>query len=1084
MKLLTLLLLSAVGLTTGCQALSNNNITVKEVRCEYLNNPLGIDVTNPRLSWILESDQRGQKQTAYQILVASSIDNLNANTADLWDSGKVDSDQSIQVVYAGKKLNSQDDCYWKVRVWDKDGKVSAWSEPARWSIGLLNSSDWKGKWIGWDEAIQLNDKDIKKAHWIWFPEGDPIKGIHPCNRYFRRKVTLPQDRKITKATIVMAADNRGILYINDKKAGNSNNPSQAIELDITERLHPGENTIAIQVTNQPPTNSPAGLIAVLRVDFAEGAPLVVTTDQQWRAFNKNIENWQNPQLDDSNWSPVKVLGAYGITPWGKFTVNRSEHYQLPARMLRREFNLDKKIKRAMMYICGLGYYELELNGKKVGDHVLDPELTHYSKRSLYVTYDVTDQLNQGDNAIGVILGNSRYFAPRSAVPFETVDYGFPKLLLQMCVEYEDGSVAQIVSDDTWKLTTDGPIRANNDYDGEIYDARMEFKGWSKPGFDDTGWQQPQLVSAPGGAITPQMAQPIRVTKTLKPIALTQPRPGVYVYDMGQNMVGWVKLKVRGLRGTTVKLRFAEVLDDEGLLYLDNIRSCKVTDLYTLKGEGLEVYQPRFTYHGFRYVELTGFPGKPDLSTIEGQVVHSDLPRVGEFSCSNPLLNRLYKNILWGVRGNLRSIPTDCPQRDERHGWLGDIANESKGESYDFNVARFYYKWLNDIQDSQNEKGVIPDVAPPYWMMHSGNVTWPAAYLIIQDWFRTQYADTKLIEMHYPSMKKWITYLTQYLENDLMPRDRYGDWCVPPESPKLIHSQDPNRKTAPEVLGTTYFYLHLRQMARYAKILNKLDDAKHYSQMADRIKKAFNEQLFNPATGLYSNGTQTSSVLPLAFDMVPDQHKQAVFDKLVDNIMVKNNGHIGTGLIGGQWLMRTLSDNGRPDIAYKLATNKTYPSWGYMAENNATTIWELWNGNTADPSMNSHNHLMLVGDLSIWLYEYLAGIKCDPQGPGFKRIIIKPTPVGDLTSAKATHKSMHGTIVSDWKIKNDMMHLNVTIPVNTTATVHVPTTSPDRVTENNKSATKAKGVTFVGIAKNTAIFNVESGKYTFTAPYKK
>ncbi|UCD30193.1 MAG: family 78 glycoside hydrolase catalytic domain, partial [Planctomycetota bacterium] len=557
MRLLSTILLGVMVLTfTGNAFSTDSEVIIKDLRCEYRVDPLGIDVVKPRLSWILESNQRGQKQTAYQILVAGDTNKLNAEQVDLWDSGKVESNQSIHVEYSGKKLGSQDQCYWKVRVWDKDGKVSAWSEPARWSIGLLKPSDFKGKWIGKDEIIPKNDRDIKNANWIWFPEGDPTKGVHPGNRYFRRQVIIPENRQIKNAVAVVSADNRFNLYINDKKPGNGSDFKNAVQLDVTECFHPGTNTIGVHAVNQPPGKNPAGLIAAIRIEFEQGNPLIILTDKQWRVFNKPTENRQDPEFDDSKWPAAKEVGPYGIEPWGNISVNRSENMQLPARMLRREFKIDKKVKKAMVYICGLGYYELHLNGSKVGDHVLDPGLTDYSKRAPYITYDVTEQLKQGSNAIGVMLGNSRYFAPRIAIPIHTVTYGFPKLLLQMHVEYEDGTTTDIVSDETWKLTTDGPIRANNDYDGEIYDARMEQDGWSEPGFDDNTWQKANLVTESGGILAPQMAEPIRVTKIIKPVAINNPKPGIYIYDMGQNMVGWVRLTVKGPKGTQVQLRFA------------------------------------------------------------------------------------------------------------------------------------------------------------------------------------------------------------------------------------------------------------------------------------------------------------------------------------------------------------------------------------------------------------------------------------------------------------------------------------------------------------------------------------------------
>ncbi|MBW1769126.1 MAG: alpha-rhamnosidase, partial [Deltaproteobacteria bacterium] len=443
-------------------------------------------------------------------------------------------------------------------------------------------------------------------------------------------------------------------------------------------------------------------------------------------------------------------------------------------------------------------------------------------------------------------------------------------------------------------------------------------------------------------------------------------------------------------------------------------------------------------------------------------------------------NRIYKNILWGVKGNYRSIPTDCPQRDERQGWLGDRGGESRGESYLFDVAAFYNKWMVDIKDSQKDSGSIPDVAPAYWPIYSDNTTWPGCYIIIPGTLYEQYGDMEVLRNHYPSMKKWVNYMKVYIKDNIMTKDTYGDWCVPPESQELIHSQDPNRRTVAEVIGTCYFYHELKLMARYAKLLGQGVDAKEFGELAEKMKVAFNEKYFNKDKFQYDNGSQTSSVLPLAFGMVPEEHKSKVFDKLVDKILVEGKGHIGTGLIGAQWLMRVLSDNGRPDVAYKIATQKTYPSWGYMIENGATTIWELWNGNTADPAMNSHNHVMLVGDLCTWMHEYLAGIRQGAGSVGFKKIVIDPVIVGDLTSAHSCYKSQYGRIFSDWKIEGEQLALKVVIPVNTTATVYVPAEKVENVTESGKAAVKSQGLKFLQMEDGKAVFSAGSGEYKFVS----
>ena len=554
-------LVCSLGLLTSllCFSTAQGSSAPVGLRCEYLVNPQGIDATQPRLFWQLQPASpavRGRRQTAYQVLVATNETDLRHDKGVLWDSGKVTSGESVQISYSGESLTSQEACWWKVRVWDENDRVSAWSQPAFWTTGLLQPDDWKGQWIGFDEP-----------------------------------------------------------------------------------------------TGGQPGNVPSAV------------------------------------------------------------ADESSARRLAARWLRKEFPVSRAVRRATVYFSGLGLSELYLNGQKVGEDVLSPGLTDYDKRVLYVTHDVTGLVRPGRNAVGVILGNGRFYAPRLRIPTRTRSFGYPKLLLQLEVEYTDGTRDVIVSDSSWELTTAGPIRANNEYDGEEYDARREMPGWANAGFDDSAWSPAQIVSAPGGKLAAQMIQPIRVTGTLKPVALAEPSPGVFIFDLGQNMVGWCRLKVRGPAGARVVLRHAETLKPDGTLYLDNIRGAKVTDIYTLNGKGPEVYEPRFTYHGFRYVEVTGFPGKPTLAALEGRVVNDDLAGAGEFSCSQPMINHIYRNILWGVRGNYRSIVTDCPQRDERQGWLGDRSAESKGESYLFDIAALYGKWTQDMADSQRPNGSICDVCP-------------------------------------------------------------------------------------------------------------------------------------------------------------------------------------------------------------------------------------------------------------------------------------------------------------------------------------------------------------------------------------
>ncbi len=894
------------------------SIRPADLRCEYRANPSGIDVAAPQLSWRLESVQLGTRslrQSAYSILAASSEAALGAGKGDLWDSGKVGTDESTHIPYGGKRPGSGVRVFWKVRVWDQAGAASGWSQAVHWSLGLLESGDWKGKWIGKDEEL------------------------------------------------------------------------------------PGGTT---------------------------------------------------------------------------------EERVLAARMLRKEFEVNKRVARATAYISGLGLNELYVNGRKAGDHVLSPGLTDYDKRVFYVAFDVTGQMMPGRNTVGVMLGNGRYWAPRVKKPIGMRNFGYPKLLFQLEVEFADGSNQIVASDETWKLTAAGPIRANNEFDGEEYDARREMPGWARSGFDDAGWETARVVGAPKGVMAAQMAEPLRVTETLKPVRISRPAKGVYVFDMGQNMVGWCRLRVRGPKGTTVVLRHAETLKPDGTLYVANLRSARAEDRYTLKGVGAEIWEPRFTYHGFRFVEVTGFPGEPRLDALEGRVVQDDMRRVADFESSNALLNRLHRNILWGVRGNYRSIPTDCPQRDERMGWLGDRSVVSRSESYLFDVAAFYSKWVTDIADAQRPTGSIPDVAPAYWVLYNDGVTWPSTFLLAPAMLHDQYGDRRAIERHYPEMKKWVGYMRGFLKDGLMPRNTYGDWCVPPESPKLIHSKDPARKTDGTLISTAYFHQMLLLMSRYARMTGNDADAADYEALAGRMKEAFIGRFFKPERNQFDNGTQTSSVLPLAFGLVPGARRKAVFEALAAKIEKESDNHIGVGLIGAQWLMRTLSENGRADLAYAIATQKSYPGWGYMIGKDATTIWELWNGDTADPAMNSGNHVMQIGDLNVWLYEYLAGIRSDPERSGFKSIVIRPYPAGDLSYVRASHDSMHGRIAAHWRKSGGRFELDATVPPNTRATVFVPAAAESRVREGGKPAAQARGVKFLRMEGGAAVFAVESGSYRFVA----
>ncbi|HEY9003477.1 MAG TPA: glycoside hydrolase family 78 protein [Mucilaginibacter sp.] len=904
-------------LTCGYRGFASTQIGLQHLRCEMLENPQGIDALHPHLSWQIVGSGRNIVQTAYRVIVASSPEKLNRGEGDLWDSHKITSGQSIMVAYAGKPLVGRTACFWKVCVWTNKGQ-SQWSQSAFWSVGLLNSSDWKAKWIGYD----------------------------------------------------------------------------------------------------------------------------------------------------------------GGFPWDSV----SKFSRLSARYFRKEFKSDKPIKKAVVYVVGLGHYELYINGKAIGDEVLAETPTDYTQAVKYNTYDVTNNISQGDNVIGSVLGNGRFFTMRPKYkPQKIKEFGFPKMLLQLEITYNDGTKKVITSDGSWKFTANGPIRTNNEYDGEEYDATKELTGWNAVGYDDSKWTNPQLVAAPGGRLEASMMEPIRIVKTISPISIVPLKPGLSIMDMGQNMAGWVQMRVKGNRGDKVTLRYAETLQKNQELYVANLRDAKATDSYTLKGEGEEVWHPVFVFHGFRYVEITGYPGTPNINDFVGQVVSDDMATTGQFETSDTLINRIYQNAWWGILSNYKGMPIDCPQRNERMPWLGDRATGSLGESFAFNNENLYAKWLDDIQEAQLPDGSIPDVAPAYWHYYSDNMTWPGTYILVANMLYEQFGDKAPIEKHYASMKKWLSYMRQkYLKSGLMTKDKYGDWCVPPESPELIHAKDPSRITDGTLIATAYYYRMLYLMQRFAGILNKTADQQNFSDLAKATKYAFNQKFLNKITGQYDNNTVTANLLPLYFKMVPPMSEKQVFSNIVNKILVAENGHISTGVIGTQWLMRGLTDYGRPDIAFRIAGNSDYPSWGYMVKQGATTIWELWNGDTANPQMNSRNHVMLLGDLIAWFYQDLAGIKAGD--PGFKTIIMKPAIINGLDSVKASYQTSYGLIKSSWKKGQGQFEWLVTVPPNTTATVYLPTKTLKNVHEGDMALGTEKGIKYAGLDKDKTKVVIGSGDYDFRIKY--
>ena len=721
---------------------------------------------------------------------------------------------------------------------------------------------------------------------------------------------------------------------------------------------------------------------------------------------------------------------------------RGMHTRMAARYLRKEFSLkDKAIKRATAYVAGIGLHEFYVNGQRIGDGVLQPVPSDYRKTIYYNTYDITSYIlhHTSDICLGIVLGNGRYFPMQQHKAYKIHTFGYPKCRINVIIEYADGTTQRLQTDDKgWKVTADGPIRANNEYDGEEYDARMEMKDWAKVGFDDSKWLKAERTDIPQAYLRAQMTPGMKVLQRIQPASIK----GTIV-DIGQNIAGWLKVRIRGQKGDTIRIVYAEKLNADGTLYRENFRNARSTDIYVCNGEegNGRWWTPTFVYHGFKYAEIIGLKNATKDDFI-AEVVADEMTATGHFECSDTILNKVMHNAWWGTLDNYKGMPVDCPQRDERQPWLGDRTMGSLGESYLFDNERLYTKWMRDICEAQRTDGCIPDVAPAFWNYYSDDVAWAAALPFGCDMLYRQYGNREAIDKSYPAIKKWVEHIIEeYSKDGIIHCGKYADWCVPPEKLELIHSQDEARKTDVTLISTAYIIRTMQLMEQWGC------EAEHWRPIREMMTAAFNKQFLTikrgtsprpghvlyPDSVFYGNNTVTANLLPLALGIVPDNCKEDVVKQIVENICVKNKGHVSCGVIGISWLLRALSDNGFSDVAYLLATQKKYPSWGYMVENGATTIWELWNGDKASPKMNSGNHVMLLGDLVTWCYQYLGGIKTEGN-----HIVLKPAfEIQDCEWTNVSYDSPYGRITSNWKKTLQHLDWHVEIPCNTTATICLP-----------------------------------------------
>ena len=1026
--------------------------------------PLSLGRTIPR--------ERDWRQTAYQVLVASSEDKLRKGFADVWDSGRRTSSDSVNIAYAGPALQSRRRYFWLVHTWNARGQAEFAAKPAHWEMGLLQPADWQANWI--HRSDTRADALLRQVHWLWLPQTDPHQVAPGIEAEFRYVLHLNSPPDMAVLHVLAGAD--FTTRVNGAITGHKDAWGAFDREDIRDQLRfgkgtAGDNSILVHVTvpragsSVKPTS--AALAAALQFGSVAGPTRWIVTDKTWQVRQVTMGELQA-------WSVPQVIGPLASHGFGVGTDRVAlalapERIDSSTALFRRSFTPRGSVISARLYITALGSYRASLNGTEIGQSTLAPGFTDYRKRVLYQTYDVTAMLRSGQNTLGAVLAAGWHGSPL-VWSGTRVFPGPDRLRAQLELQLADGSVQVIGTGSDWH-TSSSPTLSSEIYAGEAYDARLEQRGWNTAAFDETDAWSPATEDAAvaGLAITAQPDLPVHRAETLTPVNIAMIGPDQAreaVFDMGQNMVGTARLRVRGSRGTTVRLRFAERLNPDGSVYTANLRDADATDLYTLSGQGDEEWTPAFTFHGFRYVQVSGYPGTPPLSALEGQVLNS-LPAFPSMrlETSSDLLNRMGRLGLWGQRGNFLSIPTDCPQRDERMGWMGDAGVFWRTGAYNFDTDAFSHKFMQDVTDAQGADGTFTNISPNILAGeegHPGAPGWGDAGVLIPYATWLQYGDAALVERSWPAMQQWMNFILRTNPGFVREHDlgaNYADWLAP----------DPH--TPRDLVATAYWALLAQQMRSMATALNDSNAAAKYAMLIMQIRSAY-QQRYIHADGSVAGDTQTAYVLTLAAHLAPENLEPALTDRLVRNIEAHQT-HLTTGFLGTPFLLSVLDEHGRSNLAFRLLLSTSYPSWGYMVEKGATTWWERWNGDTGDPAMNSYNHYAF-GSVMAWVYRRVAGIDTDAVHPGFHHIVIGPHPDAALTHVHAEYDSVYGTILTDWTTgERGALHLTVRVPANTTATVSLPITPVSVVEQdgNPVSLRAAAGISTFEIGSGTYSFNV-------------
>jgi alpha-L-rhamnosidase len=1097
-------------------------ISPTHLQCEAKSNPLGLTETSPRLSWqdmTTLPGSRGQYQTAYQIQVASSSQLLTGNVGDLWDTGQVATNQTSQIPYGGSTLATDQACYWHVRVWDGAGQPSAWSAPAYWSMGLLLTNTtvalaqitWgaTGTFTG-DSVLSLAGAVSNEVYGVDFGGSGAqttangykfsdyatsgnmsIAGSPPSfGGYMTGGVT-------TGDTALDSILTHG-LYGSTANTGTLNNLTVGQAYTVLALLADTRGALAggstFTVTDGV-TTSPSQQYAFANGSPSVGGYILGTFTATATTQSYTVENGDNTQFNAvlliTNTAPTTAYTNYVTqSKWTGQWIGRDDapsysntndgKTYLAATQVRKDFKLSQLPVRAILYVTSLGLVEPHLNGAKVGTDYFIPGWTDYSQRVYYRTYDVTSLLQQGSNTLGAILGDG-WFRGNISILGQNYYGTTTRLCAELHMFYAGGTNQVIASDSSWKAGF-GPIRQSDIQSGEVYNAQLETRGWDSPGYSNASWTLvttgatviPLIVAAP--------AEPVCTNQQIVPTAITQPQSGVYVVNFGQNFAGWARLTLSNQpAGRTIVMHFGEWLKPDGTLFRDNLRSAAATDTYICKG-GVETWEPRFTYHGFQYLQVQGLTQAPTTNTFMGVVVHSGLSEAGSFQCSNDLINHIYSNMLWTVRANAFDIPTDCDQRDERMGWC-DGTEVMRTGMFLAQGESFFSKWYQDMVDGKLDATTFPQMAPTPHKSFGFASGWSDCGVLVPYWLYQTYGDTRVASRFYADMQSHLQHYAATAVNYIGQSGSYGDWLAVDNS------------TPGNLVSTAFYAGCASEMAEMAQTLGKTADATAYQQLFTNICAAFQAN-FVASDGTVGSGSESGYVLALYFNLLTPAQRTLAAAKLVAAVQAQN-GHVSTGMVTTHWLMPALTSIGRSDLAYQMLAKTDYPSWGFWINLGATTMWEQWNSVNADGTINtgcynypmdSLNHANF-GTCVEWFYRGILGI--DRLQPGFSKILINPQPGGALTSAQGYYDSIQGRIASAWQLTNNVLTLNITIPANTTAQINVPTTNATAITENGLAAASSPGVTYVGVSNsivagvstNTyAIYIVGSGNYVFASPF--